>query len=343
MDFYKTTAAFGATACLLMASSAFAADIRSETFEGNDDVGAWTGSVAQEADTYTAPTPAGLPISATVGSKVLSVAGNATNTVSAANGDTLVDMMVKVSVPDAALAGLGEEAADAKFAIAVDTVANETTGQFKYYDGSAWQALSTATYADGTWVRLTMKFYYSAGKCVVALDGNTCGEFNLLGAAVNLASIEVKGSTSLDEVLVTQDKMVAAFADETAVQGGIQKSWLTAYNIPWGNAGSNAPDYTTSGLTIAQKYAYGLDPADGSKFTLDFVQNADSSTAVFTFPGAGAYGGTGSYELQGSADQSTWSAVSAAEGTASGLNTFTFALPESLKYYRVVAKPASGS
>ena len=48
MDFCKTTAALGATACLLMASSAFATALKSETFEGTNDTGAWTGDVAQE-------------------------------------------------------------------------------------------------------------------------------------------------------------------------------------------------------------------------------------------------------------------------------------------------------
>lgn len=318
MTFYKTTAALGATACLLMASSAFGTALVSNTFEdGASDVGAtWTGDAAVATDTVTVPTPAGLPISNSAGTKVLSVTGSATNSnFSASNTDTLVDMMVKVSIPDEALAALDTTASGdafgAKFAVAVDTttVNDVTKGVFKFWDTSlatpAWTALS-GTYDDGAWVRLTMKFYYSTGKCVVALDGNTCGEYPLIASASTLASIEVKGSTSLDEVLVTQDTMVAAFADTTATESGIKKSWLTKYNVPWSSASGNAPDYSTSGLTVAQKYAFGLDPTDGSKFALDFVQNSSPTTATLSFPGFGAYGGAGAYYLDTSSDNSSW-------------------------------------
>lgn len=367
MDFYKTTAAFGATACLLMASTAFGDAIRSETFEGANDVGAWTGSVAQEAGSPAGVAPAGLPISSTAGAKVLSVTGSATNGnfSATASKDTLVDMMVKVSIPDSALTALdlSGDAAGARFAVAVDTttVGNETKGVFKYFSGvtqenaSGWTEVSSATFSDNDWVRLTMKFYYSKATptCVVALNGNTCGEFPFITATTTLASIEVKGSTALDEVLVTQDSMDARFdlPNATYASTGIKNSWLSKYNVPWESAAGNAPDYTTSGLTVAQKYAFGLNPTDGSKFTLSFKQD-DSQYATLSFPGFGAYGGTGSYVLQ-TKDGDNWVTAPTTvnngwQWDASGVdNTVSIALPSTagtaVQYYRVLASPTASN
>ncbi len=348
MDFYKTTAAFGATACLLMASTAFGTAIRSETFEGSNDVGAWTGGVAQEAGSPAGVAPAGLPISSTAGAKVLSVTGSATNTVGTTSGDTLVDMMVKVSIPDSALTelatGEGGEAVGAKFAVAVDT-----DGTFKYWNGAAWTTLSSTQYTEGAWVRLTMKFYYTkqTPTCVVALNGNTCSECPLIATATTLASIEVKGSTALDEVLVTQDNMDARFADSTATYGdtGIKNSWLSKYNVPWSNATGNAPDYTTSGLTVAQKYAFGLNPTDGSKCTLEFVQDDRQNKALLKFPGYGAYDGDGYYVLQTKTGEGSWGLASPQPGYTreNGVNEFLVSLPNSAGtavYYRIT--PALG-
>ena len=352
MDFYKTTAAFGATACLLMASTAFGDAIRSETFEGANDVGAWTGSVAQEAGSPAGVAPAGLPISSTAGAKVLSVTGSATNGnfSATASKDTLVDMMVKVSIPDSALTALdlSGDAAGARFAVAVDTttVGNETKGVFKYFSGvtqenaSGWTEVSSATFSDNDWVRLTMKFYYSKATptCVVALNGNTCGEFPFITATTTLASIEVKGSTALDEVLVTQDSMVAKFDSDSAKPEGAEyatKKWLTANNVTW-------PTDSSAATTLDAQYKFGLDPkGTDTTLPLSFAQDTSTTDATLSFPGFGAYGGTGAYFLDTSSDNSTWTlGETALTVSGTGVNTTTVALPSTAGqavYYRVRA------
>lgn len=347
MTFYKTTAALGATACLLMASTAFGAVLESRTFEdGASDTGAaWTGDVSTVADTVTVPTPAGLPISASAGTKVLSVSGSATNQFTgAANNDTLVDMMVKVSIPDEALSGL--DATGAKFAVAVDkTTVNEVVkGVFKYWDATAnsnegaWTPLSTDTYADEAWVRVTMKFYYSTGKCVVALNGNPCGEYNLIGAANTLASIEVKGSTAIDEVFVSQDTMVARFDQPNVKATGATyatEKWLTDNNVTW-------PTDSTAATTLDTQYKLGLDPKTAATtLPLSFEQDALNNKATLSFPGMGAFGGTGSYVLQTSSDNSAWSGSTVVAAGANGVTTTTVSLPSTAGqavYYRILAQ-----
>ena len=348
MNFYKTTAAFGATACLLMASSAFGAVLESRTFEdGASDTGAaWTGDVSPVADTVTVPNPAGLPISASAGAKVLSVSGSATNEFSSAEDkDTLVDMMVKVSIPDDALDVL--DATGAKFAVAVDkTTVNEVVkGVFKYWDATAnsnaggWVALSATPYAADEWVRVTMKFYYSAGKCVVALNGNPCGEYNLIGAANTLASIEVKGSTAIDEVFVSQDTMVANFAQPNVKAPGATyatEKWLTDNNVTW-------PTDSSAATTLDTQYKLGLDPnGTATTLPLSFEQDTNSGTATLAFPGLGAYGKTGSYVLQSKTGSGDWGTVDATIGGADGAKTATVQLSTltagQATYFRILAQ-----
>lgn len=350
MDFYKTTAAFGATACLLMASTALGDAIKSETFES--DEGGWVGGTNRVTATYTAPSVAGLPISASLTNPnhVLEVVGSATNEVAAAAGDALVDMMVKVSKPDTALDGL-DAGNSPKFAVAVDT-----DGKFKYWNWNgttgAWVALSATEYNDDDWVRLTMKFYYSLGKCVVALDGNTCsvgGEtaLNLIDtSATALASIEVKGSTALDEVLVTQDTMVAAFSGHSAkipAAGGgdsiVTKEWLTAFNKTW-------PDSASADLV--SQYTLGLDPnGTATTMPLSFEQDADDDKATLSFPGFGAFGGTGTYVLKSSTDKTNWTGNTVVTPSGTGVNTAQISLNSltagTAVYYRIEASATAPS
>lgn len=350
MTFYKTTAAFGVTACLLMASTAFGAALESQTF--SSDEGNWVGDTNRVVDTtVVGVAPAGLPISASVGegNKVLEISGSASNVYTSAQSDTLVDMMVKVSIPDEALSGL--DATGAKFAVAVDktNVSEVVKGVFKYWDATAnsnaggWVALSATPYAADEWVRVTMKFYYSTGKCVVALNGNPCGECPLIANATTLASIEVKGSTALDEVLVTQDTMVAAFSGHSAkipAAGGgdsiVTKEWLTAFNKTW-------PDSASADLV--SQYTLGLDPnGTATTMPLSFEQDTLPGKATFSFPGFGAYGGTGTYVLQTSSDNSAWSGSTVVAAGANGVTTTQVDLPTTAGaavYYRILAQPAS--
>lgn len=358
MTFYKTTAAFGATACLLMASGAFAD--YDGTFDGDTGPGTWTGGTIEEA-AVAAPTPAGLPISsATVtGNKVYSIAGSANSGTLNVSGAPFADMMVKVSIPDTLESldtGTGGDAEGAKFAIAVAPVTDNnvvTGGQFKYWNGSAWANVSDTTYADGAWVRVTMKFDYGAGKCTVALDGNTCGTFALLDNNTEaLASIEVKGSTAIDEVVVAQGSL-PAFADQTAVVADgclATKAWLTKNDVTW-------PDSLTSDQKniLSSQYVFGVSPdvsaTTAATLPLSFEQDADSTTATLSFPGFGAYGGTGTYVLQssttGAADSFSDVAPAATITSGAAGSKTTVSLPSTpgqAVYYRIKAQAAqSGS
>lgn len=345
MTFYKTTAAFGVTACLLMASTAYGAALESQTF--SSDEGNWVGDTNRVVDTtVVGVAPAGLPISASVGegNKVLEISGSASNVYNSAQSDTLVDMMVKVSIPDDELEAL--DATGAKFAVAVDkTTVNEVVkGVFKYWDATAnsneggWAALSATPYAADEWVRVTMKFYYSTGECVVALNGNPCGTFPLITSASTLASIEVKGSTAIDEVLVTQDTMVARFDQPDVKATGATyatEKWLTDNNVTW-------PTDSSAATTLDTQYKLGLDPnGTATTLPLSFEQDASSTTATLSFPGMGAFGGTGSYVLQTSSDNSAWSDSKAVEAGANGVTTTTVSLPSTAGqavYYRILAQ-----
>ena len=361
MDFHKTATAFGATACLLMGVTAFAAVLENNNFEST--AGTWDGDKSlSQGVTVGVPSPAGLPITTTPEnpnvSQVLDISGSASNVYNNAEAkDTLIDMMVKVSIPDEALSAL--DAAGAKFAVAVDrtTVNDAVKGVFKYWDPTAnsseggWVQLSETTYDADAWVRVTMKFYYSAGKCVVALNGDPCnGEYSLLNSPTTLASIEVKGSTSIDEVFVTQDTMVANFADSTEKQGDtVTKAWLTANNVPW-STDLTATTGDGSGYSLTQKYKFGLEPADGKKFELSFKQD-DSQYVTLSFPGFGAYGGTGSYVLQTKSGNDWITAPTTVncgfQADLSGAdNIFSVALPTTpgtAVQYRVFASSASGN
>ena len=345
MNFYKTTAAFGDTACLLMASSALGTDVERQTFEGDLTGSPWLAS-GNDAEQVTlesaiaAPTPAGFPTAESTSTKALSIAGSATREYNA-SGDTMVDMMVKVSIPDEALTALdtasGGEAENAKFAVAVDT-----DGKFKYFTGSngtPWNALSSTVYTEGAWVRITMKFDYTSTDktCTVALDGNTCGTFPLIASASALASIEVKGSTAIDEVVVAQGT-TPAFADTTAKAEGATyatKKWLTANDVTW-------PADSSAAARLDTQYKLGLDPKTAATtLPLAFEQDDSGNTATLSFPGFGAWGGTGAYYLDASPDNSTWTeGATALTVSGTGVNTATVALPSiagQAIYYRVRA------
>ena len=343
MDFYKTTAAFSATACLLMASGAFADATYDGTFDGDTGAGTWTGGTI-EAASVAAPTPAGLPISgatAPEGNKVYSISGSANSGNLDVSGAPFADMMVQVSIPDS-LESLDTtstgDAFGAKFAIAVGS-----DGKFKFWNASlatpAWANVSDTTYTDGAWVRVTMKFDYTNKKCTVALNGNTCGTYDLLdNTASTLASIEVKGSTSIDEVKVASGSL-PAFADGTAKVDGATyatKKWLTANDVTW-------PADSTAAATLDAQYKFGLDPkGTATTLPLSFEQDADSTKATLSFPGFGAFGGTGTYVLQSKTGSGSWGAASGAViSSVTGGQTATVSLPSdagTAVYYRILAQ-----
>ena len=358
MDFYKTTAAFGATACLLMASTALGTSIESETFE--DTLTANTGWLAEgnAAEQVTlgspiaAPAPAGFPTLASSSAKALEIAGSATRTYSNLSSDpTMVDMMVKVSIPDDALVALsteeGGEAEGAKFAVAVDVVSGEATkGQFKYWTGSAWAPLSTETFEADAWVRLTMKFDYTNNKCTVALNGNTCagGPFNLIADASSLASVQVKGSTAIDEVVVAQNAAPAFSGDEAIATGATAtKKWLTANDVTW-----PASTDTDAIAKLDTQYKLGLDPkTNDTTLPLSFEQDSSTTKAKLSFPGLGAYGGNGTYVLQSKTGSGNWGNVTGDDAeitSVTGGKTAVVTLPNdagTAVYYRILAKPAN--
>ena len=260
---------------------------------------------------------------------VLGVSGSVSNVYNAAEADTLVDMTVKVSIPDEALSEL--DATGAKFALAVDKVTegNETRGKFKYWTGSGWNPVGVTNYVADSWVRVTMKFDYAAKKCSVALNGDPCATYDLLDKnAASLASLEIRGSTAIDEVLVTQDTMVAAFADSTTKKDNtVTYKWLTENNVTW-EQDLTATTSDGSGYSYTQKYVFGLKPLDGKKCTLEFNQDNRDNKALLTFPGWGAYGGDGYYVLETKTGSGEWT-VGAQPGYTrdNGVNEFLVSLP----------------
>ena len=288
----------------VFALSAMSANV-SESFESGSTVSdltsaTWTGSgtiVAHDS----APTGA-LPTSAASNAKKLSVQGNVKCTVTAAAEPTLVDLMIQIAKPDEALNGAPDGAAGAQFALGVDkdgSLKAYTTGKGSE---AGWVSLC-GPFEEGTWKRVTLNFDYGKGLCQVVVDGvpaltangyttpdkvapatgiTTGSWYGLLNASTQLASVEVVGSTAIDEMVVKTgaDAEPAWPAPSSTGEKTIPQNWFAKQGIAPAADAADAPD--GSGMKIAAKYQTGVSATSGEKFEIKAMAMSGAAGAVKT-------------------------------------------------------------
>ena len=376
----KKKRAFGlmtAAGCALYAASAMGAatPVVSQDFESiSGQISAqtgWTGYGTVTASNYVAAVPSiGRPIDSATSNNVLAVEGRVTcsNTTMTASKPTTVDMMVQVALPDDGLAfPSGTSTEDIQIAVGVDTNAtNAAKGDLKVYcankAGTAnWYSLGKTLDKD-TWHRVSFTFDYenSTKLCQIRLDGDPLmtengylttdttnladqpgSWYKLATSGTKLVSVQVIGSTAIDELLVQQDTAASAtvddvlpvLADAESSTGGVPNSWIEQQGIT--RATTTAPD--GSGMTVAQKYATGLSVADGQVFAITDM-TMSGTKARLTVPAATA--NVGHNTVQYSTDKSTWTdAVVDASGTVEvDVNPGNAATPPAVIYVRLINK-----
>ncbi len=361
-----------------------ATDVVSESFETptagtavtsvTTSGGTWAGYGTVTASNYTAAvTSIGRPIDAATSNNVLAVEGRVTHTLTTAttaSKPATVDMMVQVALPDDGLAfPSGTTTEDIQIAVGVDTNAVANKGELKVYckdknNAAGWYSLG-ATLDKDSWHRVSFTFDYANALCQVRVDGEpmmtangylTTDTTNLpeqngswyklaKGDATQLASVQVIGSTSIDELLVKQDatattvdSVLPALADASGTNAaGVPNQWIEEQGITRDT--TDAPD--GSGMTVVQKYRTGLSIADGQVFEITDM-TMSGNNAILTVPTMTANQGYVN-KIQYSTDKTTWTD---ADVTASGTVTVNVnpggeSTPPAVIYVRLVNKTAN--
>lgn len=294
-----------------------------EDFETGGAEGAtftnWEGDgyITNTAVTCTYGVPGGQTPSANA--KALAIEGSVTNATLFAGGASQVDMMVKVVYPDEALA-LPSGETDVQIAVGVNT-----NGELNVYcapkagSGTAAFVPVSAALTAGDWKRISFNFDYTSKFCEVLIDGLPCvseygalspGATGTAGAWYKLAktdvsalsSMKVVGTTAIDCVYTGTGTTLPFDGTVTdSASGGtgavVPRNWLAVQGVA--DPSANAPDYSSTGMTVAQKYIAGLDVNDGIKFELKDMQpsSSDADEMVFSFPGVGT---TDNFKIVGS-------------------------------------------
>ena len=367
-----------AAGCALFAVSAMgaASDVISESFETPDpntavtgvttSGGTWTGYGTVTGATYTAAVAAiGTPINSAAKTKVLAVEGRVTHTLTTATTTqkpATVDMMVQIATPDDALAfPSGTETSDIQIAVGVDTDATLKIWCKNKSGTAAWYSLGSTTYDVGTWHRVSFTFDYAHALCQIRVDGEPMltangylttdttvqndkngSWYKLAASTTQLTSVQVIGSTSIDELLVRQDTTATSvdtvlpeLADKTGDQTidgqTVPNSWIEQQGITRDT--TVAPD--GSGMGVGEKYAAGYEVSDGKTFGVK-TMSMSGSTATVTFDAAVVDRGY-TYKLATSSDNSTWKSEDevtiTAEQAAAGSVSVT--LDTAVKYLKL--------
>ena len=356
-----------AVCSLLVAGVVFgASEVVKESFEQKEagtlvtDFGeTWTGSASVQAATYEFGGVAGFSIPGDH-TKILSIDDAVKYTPSAnaieSGKPVLVDMMVQAMVPEEALAA--PEGDDVQIAVGVDKSGTEGKGILKVFctpKGAAAAAWCTLKEVDASsWHRVTFVFNYAAGFAQVRIDGEpvmtdsgyltadaaqtkTGAWYKLALAKTQLASVEVVGTTGLDDLLITAGDNAQADANvegTTTIDGvAIPNAWFDMNGIAW-----VAGAYDDSGLTIVQKYESGLSPFDGAKFVITDMtmsgENAELTIPVVNPP-------TGyTVVLECSSDPEFKTEVSSVPVTVDANGKVTVPVPadKDVVYYRLTSK-----
>ena len=307
----KNLSVLAAAGCALLALSAQAepTTVVNQSFEGtagamgttlNTSTATWTGNgTISEGSVVTSGTlPTG--VLATSNAKKLSVQGQVTCAVTADAAPTLVDLMVQIAKPDEALSGLPEGDEGAQFALGVDS-----DGSLKAYTtgkGSepSWVDLGV-TGTEGSWKRVTLNFDYTAKLCQVIVDGAPAltdygyvttnksvavavskgSWYGLLkNTPTKLASVEVVGSTAIDEMVVKTGADAEPVYPAPAGDNPIPQNWYAKQGIAPVDDPASAPAPDDSGMTIAAKFQTGVSATSGEKFEIKSMEMSGADTSA---------------------------------------------------------------
>lgn len=270
-------------------------DLTADAYKAN-----WSGNGTVKG-LETAPTvTVGNPIAGATDKNVLSVEGKV-QCAAVTTGPTLVDMMIQIAKPDEALEVLSD--ADVKLAVGVDS--NCKLNVFcapKSGTGNAWHVLD-GTYTEGSWHRVSFRFDYENGTCQLSVDGNpqvsangylTSGKtgdsgswYPLVGKATGLASVQIVGSTAIDEVVVksgTLDETVPGFIAPAGADD-IPQEWFVKQGISSTGVTASTPAPDASGMTLKAKYVTGISPFDDEKLAIKAMAPAADGLTL-TVPAA---------------------------------------------------------
>ena len=359
-------------AAIALSGGAFAAGAAGDSYNFE------TGTFAEQAglagngtivDGAPAAPRVGYPITEGTHAKVLEIAGTVTYTNSAVagevtSGSSQVDFMFKVEPTDELE---NPEGNDVQIALAVgetNAAPNDTTAPIKLWcktvSGSAsadWVTLKDVT--TGAWVRATLVLDYNASpkRCKISLDGDpvlnpqaTASDpdsewFYFAGDAAQqfVKSISMVGSTRVDDLKVSYDALASyaiPVANTTIADGNaITYEYINKYGVTVAEAQSATPLNAASGMSVADKFAAGLDPKSATKFELQTMTTTKDSATV-TFPGTK---GTGNYTVKvgttkGGDDVATQTSTQT-DATGEGMNSATISIPaakqEQLLYFTV--------
>lgn len=325
----KTAACAGALmSAVAWSGGAFAAGASGDSYDfetsgtlGTGDYVALAGNGTVDDATYTYSARAGKPISSTASTKVLTIAGTVTYTNSAASvesSSSQVDFMFKVEPTDELE---NPDGTDIQVALAVgETNATPVnTAPIKLWcktttSGDAGWVTIKESVNTGAWIRATLVLDYSDTtykKCKVSLDGDPVKNgdsewFFFAGTTVNqqfVKSISMVGSTQIDELKVSYAEPEAYViptqgGSTTVADSGpasaVTYDYINKYGVTVAEATSGAPLNAESGMSVADKFAAGLDPKSATKFELQTMTTTKSSATV-TFPGTK---GTGNYTVK---------------------------------------------
>lgn len=242
------------------------------------DIAGWSGDGYVAEATYAAPAPAGYPLGDETHTAVLVVDGDVERDYSAIPGNgSMVDAMVRVTRESA-----DTPVADANGQLALYFAADGcATLQHKSPNGSTRlrTALSTRTFANGDWVRVSFLLDYANGPagtawCQILLDGEPCvtdvgvrspsnrvspGSWyrTLDASATKVSTLLLRGTGAVDDVAL-YDAAGALEFDASATTNGVPYFWLTDQGLPW----DPALDADGDGFDARAEYAVGTDPLD---------------------------------------------------------------------------------
>ena len=167
----------------------------------------------------------------------------------------------------------------------------------------------------------------------------------------DISSLKVVGTTALDDVKVTQvasssyvptyndpttDKPITVAKTGSAGSVDVTLAWLDKNNVP-----ADATDAADgSGMKVADKYALGLDPNNGSKFEMsDMTMAKDGNTVTATITVPACTPPSGTVKIQTSADKSNWKDGAS---LASGATSANVTLEDgNVTYFRMVLDKSS--
>lgn len=304
----------------LVASIAFSAVV-SESFNKDSLDPKWSGDVSLKEESPSS-LPAGAPIGTKDGetAKVLELGGEVR--CSSPNGKQ-VDFLLNVSGPNDELPN-GTEFDSVQIAVAVGSsesiLDDQSTivplmlyGKKASESSAEWFEISSLKV--GSWVRVTLNFDYSNGRCKVSIDGIPVVSDNgtlkadgsggkgswylLANSSDKIDSLTFLGTSKIDDLVVNENVSEVRFPEDAKKRIQIADGVTEEVSLNDLNRWGVTPDIVSSakvddsGLTVLQKLECGLKPDDGKKFQLTsmemskvIVDGNEKTVAKINFPGS---------------------------------------------------------